>query len=85
MVGVPRGMRRDGTDVVFRRAEIGVDAVQVGVRVVPHHVLLPPHVRRGAHLPPLAVSAGLQEGNSAAARALTQDQVTDGVSWHLAL
>ena len=51
MVRLGRLRRRDAAQVgVGRGADVGVAAGQVGVRVVPHHMLLAPHERRRAHL-----------------------------------
>ncbi len=47
----PRLQGRHAAQVRVRGgAEVGVGAVQVGVRVVAHHVLLAPHERRRADL-----------------------------------
>ena len=75
VVGVPCGMRRDGTDVLIGGPDVGVDAIQVGVCVVTDHVLLTPHVRRRANLPadPLAVLAGLKKDDTKSSSTPTRE------------
>ena len=51
MVRLGRLRGRDAAQVgVCRGADVGVPVGQVGVRVMPHHVLLAPHEGRRAHL-----------------------------------